>query len=77
MALEMCVLHPRLNRDLLLSAAILHDLGKTGEFTYGAEIERSPEGAMLGHVEIGLRLIARHAPVSLDPRACCWRSSTA
>jgi 3'-5' exoribonuclease len=67
MALEMCVLHPRLNRDLLLSAAILHDLGKTGEFTYGAEIERSPEGAMLGHVEIGLRLIARYAPASLDP----------
>jgi 3'-5' exoribonuclease len=66
MALEMCVLHPRLNRDLLLSAAILHDLGKTGEFTYGAEIERSAEGAMLGHVEIGLRLIARYAPASLD-----------
>jgi len=66
MALEMCVLHPRLNRDLLLSAAIVHDLGKTAEFIYGAEIERSQEGTMLGHVEIGLRLIDSHAPASLD-----------
>jgi 3'-5' exoribonuclease len=66
MALELCALYPRLDRDLLLSAAIVHDLGKTGEFTYGAEIERSPEGAMLGHVELGLRLIGAHAPPSLD-----------
>ncbi|MCW3056538.1 MAG: metal dependent phosphohydrolase, partial [Solirubrobacterales bacterium] len=44
MALELCTLHPRLDRDLLLSAAIVHDLGKTREFTYGAEIERSAEG---------------------------------
>ena len=65
MALELCTLHPRLDRDLLLTAAIVHDLGKTGEFTYGAEVERSPAGAMLGHVELGLRLIAAYAPPSL------------
>jgi len=65
MALELCILHPRLDRDLLLSAAIVHDLGKTREFTYGAEIERSTEGRLLGHVELGLRLIAAHAPASL------------
>jgi 3'-5' exoribonuclease len=62
MALELCTLHPRLDRDLLVSAAIVHDLGKTNEFTYGAEIERSREGRLLGHVELGLRLIASHAP---------------
>jgi 3'-5' exoribonuclease len=38
-------LHPRLDRDLLLTAALVHDLGKTREFTYGAEIERSAGGA--------------------------------
>jgi 3'-5' exoribonuclease len=65
-ALELCTLHPRLNRDLLLAAAIVHDLGKTREFAYGAEIEQSREGAMLGHVELGLRVIAEHAPASLD-----------
>ncbi len=48
------------------AAAIVHDLGKTREFTYGAEIERSREGALLGHVELGLRVIAAHVPASLD-----------
>jgi 3'-5' exoribonuclease len=66
MALELCTLHPRLDRDLLLSAALVHDLGKTREFTYGAEIARSREGQLLGHIELGLRLIAQHAPQTLD-----------
>jgi 3'-5' exoribonuclease len=66
LALELCTLHPRLDRDLLLSAALVHDLGKTREFTYGAEIGRSREGQLLGHVELGLRLIASHAPTTLD-----------
>ncbi|MGD1058104.1 MAG: HD domain-containing protein [Solirubrobacteraceae bacterium] len=49
----------------LLSAAIVHDLGKTREFSYGAEIERSREGAMLGHIQLGLRVIAEHMPAAL------------
>jgi len=65
MALELCVLHPRLDRDLLLSAAIVHDLGKTREFAYGAEISRSAQGRLLGHVELGLRLLAEHIPATL------------
>jgi 3'-5' exoribonuclease len=66
LAHELCALHPRLDRDLLLSAAIVHDVGKTREFTYGAEIARSAEGRMLGHVELGLRTLARHMPDSLS-----------
>jgi 3'-5' exoribonuclease len=66
LALEVCTLHPRLDRDLLLAAAIVHDLGKTREFTYGAEIQRSREGTLLGHVELGLRVIAEHAPATLE-----------
>jgi len=66
MALELCVLHPRLDRDLLLSAAIVHDLGKTREFTYGAEISRSAQGRLLGHIELGLRLLAEHVPATLE-----------
>jgi 3'-5' exoribonuclease len=65
MALELCTLHPRLDRDLLVCVAIVHDLGKTREFTYGAEIERSREGALLGHVELGLRIVVEHAPAAL------------
>jgi 3'-5' exoribonuclease len=65
LALELCTLHPRLDRDLLLAAALLHDLGRTREFTYGAEIGRTDEGRMLGHVELGLRLLAERYPSSL------------
>jgi 3'-5' exoribonuclease len=61
LALEACQLHPRLNRDLLLCAALVHDLGKTEEFTYGAEIGISDAGRLLGHVELGLRLIGERA----------------
>lgn len=65
MAVELCAVHPRLDRDLLLCAAIVHDLGRTREFAYGAEIARTEEGRLLGHVELGLRLIAEHAPATL------------
>jgi 3'-5' exoribonuclease len=66
MALELCTLHQRLDRDLLLSAAIVHDLGKTREFTYGADIQRSREGRLLGHVQLGLQVIATHTPAGFD-----------
>jgi 3'-5' exoribonuclease len=71
LALEACTLHPRLNRDLLLCAALLHDVGKVHEFTLGAEIELSDPGRLLGHVELGLRLIdawAAHVPALDGPR---------
>jgi 3'-5' exoribonuclease len=66
LALELCTLHPRLDRDMLLSAAIVHDIGKTREFTYGAEIARSPEGRLLGHIELGMRVLAGHMPMILE-----------
>jgi 3'-5' exoribonuclease len=66
LALELCALHPRLDRDMLITAAIVHDLGKTREFTYGAEIRQSREGRLLGHIELGLRLIAARVPPELQ-----------
>ncbi|MCB0831022.1 MAG: HD domain-containing protein [Solirubrobacterales bacterium] len=54
---ETCVLHPKLNSDLLMAAALIHDIGKTGEFTYGAEIGLSDRGRRLGHLQIGAELI--------------------
>jgi 3'-5' exoribonuclease len=55
---EFCQLHPRLDSDLLMAAAILHDIGKAREFTYGAEFGVTDEGRMLGHLAIGAQLIA-------------------
>lgn len=61
LAVETCALHVRLNSDLLITAAIVHDLGKTEEFTYGAEIGLTEEGRLLGHVALGVRLIEARA----------------
>ena len=83
LAHETCQLHPRLNSDLLLTAALVHDLGRTREFTYGAEIGLSEEGRLLGHLVIGER-IARRASCRADastsratvgPAALCLVSS--
>jgi 3'-5' exoribonuclease len=55
---ELCTLHPRLDSDLLMAAALLHDVGKTREFTYGAEIELSEQGRLLGHLQTGAEIVA-------------------
>jgi 3'-5' exoribonuclease len=61
LALETCALHPRLNSDLLICAAILHDAGKTLEFELGAEIELSEAGALVGHLALGQQLLVERA----------------
>ena len=66
LAYELCQLHPRVNSDLLLSAAIVHDLGRMREFTYGAEFGLSAEGRLLGHVVLGERLVSERAAGVLD-----------
>jgi 3'-5' exoribonuclease len=69
LALEACQLHPRLNSDLLICAALVHDVGKTREFTYGAAIELSEEGRLLGHIPLGQQLLdARAGSMSSEKR---------
>jgi 3'-5' exoribonuclease len=58
---EVCQLHPRLDSDLLMAATLLHDVGKSREFTYGAEIGLSEEGRLLGHVVLGQGLLDERA----------------
>src|SRR3954454_22802638 len=67
LALEACTLHPKLDQALLLTAALVHDLGRTREFTYGAAIGLTDEGRLLGHVELGLRLLEER-PLPEDRR---------
>ena len=61
LAFETFALHPRLNSDLLVTAAILHDAGKTLEFELAAEIDLSEAGALVGHVALGQQLVAERA----------------
>jgi 3'-5' exoribonuclease len=66
LAHETCQLHPGVNSDLLLTAALVHDLGRTREFTYGAELGITEEGRLLGHLVIGERMITAAAEGVLD-----------
>jgi 3'-5' exoribonuclease len=68
LAVEVCQVHPRLNQDLLLTAAIVHDLGRTREFVYGAEIGLSDEGRLLGHLVIGERIVSERSGMLDDTR---------
>jgi 3'-5' exoribonuclease len=68
MCREAAQLHPRLRSDLLLSAAVLHDVGRTLELRPGPGFTATDEGALLGHVHLGLRLVEERAP-ALDPGA--------
>jgi 3'-5' exoribonuclease len=61
LAVEVCQQYPRLNSDLLLTSAIVHDLGRTREFTYGAEFGQTEEGRLLGHLVIGERILSERA----------------
>jgi 3'-5' exoribonuclease len=61
LALETCTLHPRLNSDVLICAALLHDVGKLREFELGAEIALSDAGSLVGHVVLGQQMIVERA----------------
>jgi 3'-5' exoribonuclease len=63
---ETAQLHPRLRADLLLSAALLHDVGRTVELGRGPVFRPTEEGRLLGHVHLGLRLVEERAS-GLDP----------
>ncbi len=65
---ETAQLHPRLRSDLLLSAAVLHDLGRTRELGSAPTFRPTDEGRLLGHVHLGLRLIEERAD-ALDSEA--------
>ncbi len=43
--------------DLLLTGAVLHDLGKIHELNYERGFSYSTEGQLLGHIFIGLRMV--------------------
>jgi 3'-5' exoribonuclease len=63
---ETAQIHPRLRADLLLAAALLHDLGRIRELGRGPAFRPTDEGRLLGHVHLGLRMIEEHAR-DLDP----------
>jgi len=51
----------RLDQDLLLVAALLHDIGKVREYVWGKSFDYSDEGRLIGHLVIGAEIVAERA----------------
>lgn len=58
---HVCQQYGRINRDLLIAAALLHDVGKVEELTYERAIDYSNAGRFLGHVILGVNLVTERA----------------
>jgi 3'-5' exoribonuclease len=58
---EAAQVHPRLRHDLLVAAALLHDAGRTVELGRGPTFRPTEEGRLLGHVQLGIRLVEARA----------------
>jgi 3'-5' exoribonuclease len=56
---ELAAKHYSVHRDLLLTGAILHDIGKLTELRWGTSFDYTIEGQLLGHITIGLGMIEK------------------
>ncbi len=52
-----CDQYPQLNRDLLITAAICHDIGKVDELSPFPENDYTDEGQLLGHIVMGTIMV--------------------
>ena len=65
--------HVGLDRDLLLAAALLHDVGRMRELRSETAIEADADGALVGHVLLGHELlIAAAGRCRIDTTATPW-----
>ena len=51
--------YPHIDVDLLITGAILHDIGKLEELSYARSFGYSSDGQLLGHITLGLRLLGK------------------
>jgi len=57
LARVMAAHYPQIDLDLLLTGVVLHDIGKIFELNYERGFSYSDDGQLLGHIQIGLRMI--------------------
>lgn len=53
--------YPKVDHDLLITASLLHDIGKTKELSLFPMNDYTDDGQMLGHIVIGAEMIHDHA----------------
>jgi 3'-5' exoribonuclease len=51
--------YPLLDRDLLVTGVLLHDIGKIYELTWAAGFDYTVEGILLGHIQMGAELVEK------------------
>lgn len=56
-----CSTYPLLKRDLLLAAAMCHDIGKTRELSLFPQNDYTDDGQLLGHIVMGAEMIGEKA----------------
>lgn len=61
LCLALCEAYPELDRDLLITGALLHDIGKLEEYATRATVVMTDKGRFLGHVAIGERMVIERA----------------
>ncbi len=75
---ELCQLHPRLRPDLLIAAALVHDVGRTRELGPPPLFAPTEDGRLLGHVHLGLRVLEdAGAPAELLHAVSCHHDARA
>jgi 3'-5' exoribonuclease len=75
---ETAQLHQRLRPDLLLAAALVHDIGRTQELGPPPLFTPTEDGKLLGHVHLALRTLERlHAPTELMHAVACHHDARA
>ena len=57
MAIQVAAHYPQLNRDLLITSAFLHDIGKIKELGYDLQIDYTDEGRLVGHVVLSMTMV--------------------
>lgn len=74
LGLELMKKYPELDKDLLLTGALLHDIGKMEEYVYETSIGISDEGRLLGHIVIGETAVAEKIRNIPDfPEELAWQ----
>lgn len=56
-----CKTYPILKRDLLIAAALCHDIGKTKELSLFPENDYTDDGQLLGHIVMGAEMVGEKA----------------
>jgi len=58
---NMCVLYPKVNKDLVITAALLHDIGKLKEISSFPDNDYTDDGQLLGHIYMGTEMVEFYA----------------